>query len=304
MKQLTDRVAYSLLYEAPVALGFPSLYKRFCLVCGSRSRRGRPWMLARGLVDSWRIDSRWKRMIERREGLGCSVCGAVSRYRYLAWVVMKEFGALDLGYRSFSDYADSVNFKQLRVAEINGCGALHPYLDRNPCLAYSEYGSADPAIPSENLLGLSYPDSEFDLVLTTDTLEHVPDLSAALAEIERVLKPGGRHIFTVPVVWDGRKTLQRAALDGEEVVHLQPPSYHGVWSEQNPDRLVFHEFGDDALDYLRSPATDTTVRQHRANPSISVFVAVKTTEQRSSTHPEDDPTSRALSTDSGVESGV
>jgi len=290
VKNPVQRAARHLFYGVPVALGLPTLYKHFCLVCGSRSRRGGPWRLAQGLVDSWGIDARWRRMIERREGLGCSVCGAVSRYRYLAWVVMEELGALDLGYESFADYAGSAHFRELRVAEINGCGALHRYLDRNPHLAYSEYGSEDPAVPSENLLDLSYPDSEFDLVLTTDTLEHLPDLPAALAEIERVLKPGGRHVFTVPVVRDGRATISRAALDGQEIVHLHPPSYHGVWSEQNPDRLVFHEFGDDALDYLRTPATDITIRQHPTNPAISVFVAVKTTEEPGSTGPENDRT--------------
>lgn len=277
MKYLVDRVACGLLSEAPIALGLPTIYKRRCRVCGRLSRRGRPWKLAKELVESWQIDRRWRRRIERREGLGCGACGSVARYRYLARVIMEELGALDMGYESFSEYAGSAQFKQLRVAEVNGCGAaLHGCLALNPELAYSEFGSGDPAIPSEDLARLSYRDGTFDLVLTSDTLEHVPDLSTALAEIERVLKPGGRHIFTVPVVWDGRRTRRRAVLDGQRIVHLQPPSYHGVWSTQSPDRLVFHEFGDDALDYLRTPGTRISVKQHRRNPSMSVFVAVKT----------------------------
>ncbi|MFZ0485897.1 MAG: class I SAM-dependent methyltransferase [Arenicellales bacterium] len=275
MIELVVRVAYSLLNEVPVALGLPSVYKSYCRVCGRRSRRGRPWKLADGLVDSWQIDSRWRRLIERREGLGCDACGSVSRFRYLARVIMEAFGALDLGYDSFSDYAKSLHFRRLRVAEVNGCGALHGYLKLNPELAYSEYGSEDPAIPSEDLAHLSYRDREFDLVLTSDTLEHVPELSTALGEIERVLKPGGRHIFTVPVVWDGRKTRRRAELDRGQVVHLVPPSYHGVWDAQSPDRLVFHEFGEDALDYLQTPGTEISVRQHPGNPSMTVFVAAK-----------------------------
>jgi SAM-dependent methyltransferase len=214
-------------------------------------------------------------MIERREGLRCSVCGSVTRYRYLSQVIMEELGAPGLGYTSFSDYARSVHFKQLRVAEINGCGPLHAYLALNPELAYSEYGSEDPAIPSEDLARLSYRDREFDLVVTSDTLEHVPDLSKSLGEIERVLKPGGRHIFTVPVVRDGRKTRRRAVLEGERIVHLHPPSYHGEWTAQSSDRLVFHEFGDDVLDYLRTPGTGISLRQHPVNPSLTVFVAVR-----------------------------
>ncbi|MDZ7839221.1 MAG: class I SAM-dependent methyltransferase [Gammaproteobacteria bacterium] len=275
MKKLVDRVTYSLLNEAPIALGLPTLYRDYCRVCGSPSRRGRPWKLARGLVESWQIDSRWQRMIERREGLRCGECGSVSRFRYLARVVMDELGAPDPGYGSFADYANSEDFRRLRVAEVNGCGALHKYLDLNPELAYSEYGSEDPAVPSEDLTRLSYGDSEFDLVLTSDTLEHVPDLAGALGEIERILKPGGRHIFTVPAIWDGRMTRRRAVLDGDRIVHLYPPSYHGVWEDRSPDRLVFLEFGDDALDYLRTPGTDIRVRRHPGNPAISVFIAVK-----------------------------
>lgn len=276
MKQLVDRVAYVLLSEVPVALGLPTMYNCYCRICGKRSRRGRPWRLAGGLVESWQIDSHWRRMIERREGLRCGACGSVSRYRYLARTIMEELGALELGFTSFSDYAGSDHFRRLRVAEINGCGPLHGYLNLNPGLAYSEYGSEDPAIPSEDLSQLSYRDREFDLVVTSDTLEHLPDLARALGEIQRVLKPGGRHIFTVPVVWDGRKTRQRAVLDGERIVHLYPPSYHGVWDAQSPDRLVFHEFGDDALDYLQTPGTEIKVRRHPDNASLIVFVAVKT----------------------------
>lgn len=276
VKRIVDRAAFGLLYAVPVALGLPSVYRRRCRVCGSRSHRGPPWKLADGLVDQWEIDARWRRMIERREGLRCGACGAVWRFRYLARVIMEELGAMEPGYTSFSEYAGSVHFQRLRVAEINGCGALHACLDRNPALAYSEYGSEDPAVPSEDLSRLSYGDGEFDLVLTSDTLEHLPDLPKALAEIERVLKPGGRHIFTVPVIWDGRKTRQRAAWEGDRIVHHHPPSYHGIWSEQRPDRLVFHEFGDDVLDYLRTPATRISVKQHPDNPAITVFVAKKT----------------------------
>jgi len=188
---------------------------------------------------------------------------------------MQALAPADAGWTSFADCAGTPVFEQLRIAEINGCGALHTYLDLNPKLAYSEYGSEDPSIPSEDLSRLSYPDDEFDLVVTSDTLEHVPDLRAALREIERVLKPGGRHVFTVPVIRDGRATRQRARLDGGRIVHLLPPSYHGVWSEQRGDRLVFHEFGGDAVEHLATARTEVSVRTHPRNPALSVFVAVK-----------------------------
>jgi len=44
---------------------------------------------------------------------------------------------------------------------------------------------------------LPYPDQMFDIVLSNEVLEHVPDDRAAIHEAHRVLKPGGRlFVFT------------------------------------------------------------------------------------------------------------
>lgn len=47
-------------------------------------------------------------------------------------------------------------------------------------------------------LALSYPDAHFDLVVSSEVLEHVGDTARMLAEIGRVLKPGGLAILTFP----------------------------------------------------------------------------------------------------------
>jgi len=48
---------------------------------------------------------------------------------------------------------------------------------------------------------LPLPDRSIDAAVCFEVLEHVPDEGAALAEIRRVLKPGGDFVLTVPNKW-------------------------------------------------------------------------------------------------------
>ena len=49
--------------------------------------------------------------------------------------------------------------------------------------------------------GLPYPDAHFDAVISTQVLEYVADVDAALAQIRRVVRPGGRAVI-VDTDWD------------------------------------------------------------------------------------------------------
>jgi SAM-dependent methyltransferase len=49
-----------------------------------------------------------------------------------------------------------------------------------------------------DLCALPYADNQFDLVLATDVIEHLDDDGRAVAELIRVLKPGGHVLITVP----------------------------------------------------------------------------------------------------------
>jgi ubiquinone/menaquinone biosynthesis C-methylase UbiE len=56
-------------------------------------------------------------------------------------------------------------------------------------------------LSSANALALPFTDNTFDKVICSEVLEHIPDYEAALAEIQRVLKPGGLLCASVPRRW-------------------------------------------------------------------------------------------------------
>jgi SAM-dependent methyltransferase len=53
-----------------------------------------------------------------------------------------------------------------------------------------------------DLTALPFPDGCFDATVNIVTLEHVREPAAALAEMARVLKPGGRLLLIVPHEWE------------------------------------------------------------------------------------------------------
>jgi len=82
-------------------------------------------------------------------------------------------------------------------------------------------------VRNENLEQLTFGDGTVDLHITQDVFEHVFDPEQAFREIARTLKPGGMHIFTVPIVNKEKPTRLRAKMIDGAVHHLLPAQYHG-----------------------------------------------------------------------------
>jgi arsenite methyltransferase len=89
-------------------------------------------------------------------------------------------------------------------------------------------GRGDVSFHEGDVTALPVPDSEFDRVLSVQVLEYVADIPAALGELLRVLKPGGRAVIWdvdwATVSWhsDDPERMQRFLRAWDE--HLSDPS--------------------------------------------------------------------------------
>lgn len=243
-----------------------------CATCGFRGRPLHRNVLWPELIAAWELTPQWARWMDEREGSRCAWCGTTLRSAGLAAAIVRVVNdAAGTRAPHLAALFRDRRARALDIAEINSAGNLHRYLARCPGLRHSEFGSS--TLPSEDLMDLSYADASFDLVITSDTLEHVPDIDRALAEIRRVLKPGAAHVFTVPVVAD-RPSRQRARLDADgRVVHLLPPSHHGTAQTDQNDFLVFHELGSDFEDRCTSAGFDLTVLRDGRSPALVTYIA-------------------------------
>lgn len=142
--------------------------------------------------------------------------------------------------------------------ELSARGPLAAWLRRQArSLCLSEYLPDVPArtlregVRNEDVQSLSFADGTFDLVTHTEVLEHVADDARALAELQRVLRPGGVLAFTVPL-HDGEQTVERARLRAGRVEHLLPPIHHGDPLRGGAAILAFRDYGRDILARVRA----------------------------------------------------
>jgi SAM-dependent methyltransferase len=59
-------------------------------------------------------------------------------------------------------------------------------------------------VARSDALHLPFPDAVFDAVVAAEVLEHIADDTRAIAELARVVKPGGTIVVTVPRWWPER----------------------------------------------------------------------------------------------------
>jgi SAM-dependent methyltransferase len=206
-----------------------------------------------------------------RGSLVCGVCLSISRYRSIARGLLRAIRELTgLDAASLAELEGQSSARRLRVYDtqvpfrvsnsaypIPDCLARLPWID----LEISRYQSGhapgtrlDARTSVQNLEALTFPDASFDIVITSDVMEHVRLHDRAHREIARVVKPGGIYLFTVPHFRHRRETFSRVQIvdpdDPSTDVYLYDKEYHGDQNADDGLALSYRLYGTDLDEQL------------------------------------------------------
>jgi SAM-dependent methyltransferase len=219
-----------------------------CNVCGQRAKL---WFE----MHSTR-QTREHRVGSLRETLECLNCLSRMRYRLVAHGILGEarqrFG---IEAASIAELVERIG--HVTILDTDAFSPITRILERNVSYRASSYVPGRPfGLLDDNktynidLQAIGFPDATFDMILTTDVMEHVRDVERANREIFRCLKPGGAHIFTVPFA--NPRMLTRTLIDTStpDDIYLDLPQLHGD-DHFGSGIPAYRIYGWDFLDHLR-----------------------------------------------------
>lgn len=226
-----------------------------CSICGRNGPKlFLPEAVGDELVAMWGLNDAEAFELRLKESLICPWCGSKHRARRLAAVFADEFRRSTLSELQQPDSADltqrlSASNPILILNRIDGLDRMRMPATITDVVQTDYVEGAEPGaivdgIRNEDAQRLTFSDSTFEAVIDSETLEHIPDPNQALREIERVLRPGGAHIFTIPMKPGTERTESRIVRDasGTWTDRILPRLHHpgGTWGWE-----VHTEFGAD-----------------------------------------------------------
>lgn len=209
-----------------------------------------------------------------RETLICEQCGSNDRQRALASGLLtavnipnlenlKQLAALTNGPMILDTDASSAIFRVLKDSSFYQSSSFHPDIPAGQLI--------QPKVSNVNLKSMPFADAAFDIILTSDVMEHVRQDEPVHREIMRCLKPGGYYIFTVPYVDEWEKNQIRVDSTSDQDRPLMEKQFH-----QDPlnkeGALVYRVYGRELQRQLEAIGFET---RFLSNPEPRLAILAK-----------------------------
>ena len=177
-----------------------------------------------------------------RDHFLCSKCGSIPRERALMHVI-DEF------YPNWQDLIIHETSPGNRGASVRLAQECKTYVP-SQFFPNQKLGLNYNGMRCENLESLTFSDESIDLHISQDVMEHIFHPTKAFQEIARTLKPGGAHIFTVPLVNKMKCSKLRAKIaNNGSIDYVEEPIYHGNPIDDKGS-LVTMDWGYDIVKYI------------------------------------------------------
>ncbi len=178
-----------------------------------------------------------------RERLICQSCGLSARKRAII-DVMNSFNTINTNCQIYILEQKSKFYSALKSKYGNRLVGSEYLGDEYP------NGKIFNGLRNENILNLSFNDQTFDLLISNDVFEHVPNIELALKESFRVLRNNGILLFSIPFNINRNQTTKRAELIDGKIINIENPVYHYDILRKEGS-LVFYDYGWDLLDKIK-----------------------------------------------------
>lgn len=178
-----------------------------------------------------------------RKEARCPDCGAAERHRLLTYYIENEtdlvegnqqvlyFAPTDRIARSLQEYGNRLITTDLSMADVN---------------IYAD------------ITHLPFDDDTFDMVICSHVLEHIPDDSAAMSELYRILSDGGYALIMVPKDKGREQTYEDESVTSPEEREKEFGQHDHVrwYGKDFPERLSEAGFEVSTVTYAKNLRDD------------------------------------------------
>jgi SAM-dependent methyltransferase len=190
----------------------------------------------------------------------CIRCKSAARHRAITLCILNEFSS-----KGINRLHDFRKFHELVVLNTSYGTPIADALGKAPNIFNTEYydncesGKFVNGVMCQNLEMLTFASNSIDLVISEDVFEHIVQIKKAFAEVYRVLKPGGVHVFSIPFYFADKTQYLFHYVNNEFVPAVLPIEYHGDGIRGKIP--AYYHLGYDMFDWLSEIGFETSMHR-------------------------------------------